>query len=1544
MMGSSSAVFVGDGSLLVRCAQAFLEAGHQVVAVASQDAAIRQWADARGLVSLQPGPDLAAQLAQTGFDYLFSVANLGILPVELIARADKLALNFHDGPLPRYAGLNAPAWALMAGERQHGITWHEMTERVDAGRIAQQVMFALARGETAFSLNTRCYEAGLAGFEALLADITRGEVPALQPQQGERSWFGRDRRPAALATLDLSRPAAELEALVRALDFGPYRNPLARPKLWLGDQLAGDRLSWIGVARAQPAGAAAAPGTVRSVEDGAVVVVTGAGDLRLEGLRDVQGGPLGAGLCAGMVLPSLPAAQRAHLEEQGPRIARGEAHWFRAWAAVAPPELAYPRRPVPGQLAASPEPLRLALDVPAQGASTAAAFCAWLGAITGQDQVSVLYADSALTTQAQGLEPWLTPWVPLTLQAPAAASAQQAVALAEAWIAAMHAAGPCTRDLPSRLGERHPQGAALARIALGLGGVPAPGGCELALLGDAQGLVLQLDAQVYSADTGVAMAAQLVGWLRAFAQGPARIDGISLLPPQEQQALAALNATQLPLQGPATVPEAIAAQAARTPAHAALVCGDQTLSYAQLMQQSGALAARLRARGVRPGDIVGLCLDRSPQLVVALLAIQQAGAAYLPLDPAYPRERLQFMVEDSRAPLVVASREHATALGLDGGRTLLLDDTQPHDHAVDDGLALASGDAAAYVIYTSGSTGKPKGVVVTHRNVMNFFAGMDARVPRDPPGRWLAVTSLSFDISVLELCWTLARGFTVVLHAGAAKAPKAAIDFSLFYFGGDNQSTPATRYKLLMEGARFADRAGFSSIWTPERHFHAFGGLYPNPAVAGAAIAACTTRLQIRAGSCVLPLHHPIRVAEEWAFVDNISQGRVGISFASGWQPNDFTIRPEAFADRKNAMLAGIDTVRRLWRGEKIAFPGPQGKDVEIQTLPRPIQPELPIWVTAAGNPETFEQAGALGCNMLTHLLGQSVEDVAGKLQLYHAAWRKAGHAGRGQVTLMLHTFVGDDEDLVRETVRQPMKDYLRGAMDLIRAAAWSFPTFVQRAAQDGKTPAEIMDAQPLTPDEMDALLEHAFGRYYGNSALFGTPARCVAMVEKLKAAGIDEIACLIDFGIDTDTVLTHLHHLKRLMDAVQGTTAAGARVSVADDIVAHAATHLQCTPSMASMLVADAAGRDALGRLQALLVGGEALPPKLARELRVLVPGAVLNMYGPTETTVWSTTSAVQADSEVTLGRPIANTRLSLRNARGRECPALVPGELWIAGEGVTRGYLHRPELTAERFVDEAGVRWYRTGDLVRRMPDGTLEFLGRIDHQVKIRGHRIELGEIEAALSAQPGVAQAVVVAQDDAAGEKVLAAWCTAAAGVALDMDAIRRALAQALPDIMVPRLLQQLPQLPLTPNGKVDRKQLPQWQAVPVPVSTSTAVAAPSVQAIVVPASAVSAAQGQLEQQIAAIWAQVLGLTSVGNDDNFFDLGGHSLLVVQVQRRLREATGQEVSITDMFRLPTIRALAAHLGGSAAAPTTVADAHDRASLRRAMRGRSTQPSAAA
>ena len=1517
----TSAVFVGDGSLLVQCAQAWRSAGHEVVAVASASEAHLGWAGEQGIPAIRIEPGWEAALAGLpGFDYLFSVANLRMLPTAVLARARKLAINFHDALLPRYAGLNATCWALMAQERSHGVTWHEMTARADAGRIVRQASFEISPQETALSLNAKCYEAGLASFTAIAQDLARGE-PTLVEQQGERQYFGRHRRPPALGTLDFSRPAAELVALVRALDFGQYPNPLGRAKV-----LAGDRL--LAVRGAEPTGqrSGATPGTVLSVQGDAVRVAAADADVLLTGVTDLQGHAT-SGLAPNDCL-ALPAAAVAQLAQRSESLARGEQHWTEVLHAATPVELPYPRRTHPAAGAAE---LTLPLQAPAHGATTLAAFHAWLAALTGQGTACVLYTDASLAEQARDLQPWLSDWVPVALQTDAATTTLQAVGAAESALARTRAAGPPTRDLPWRLGERQSPMPAIARVALSLRPCERPEGCELLVRPDAgeRSLELVLDGAAFDAETGMAMAAQLGAWLNAFAASDGPVSRVPLFGADEQRALDELNATQVAFDEQGAVHKAIAAQLARAPGQVVVTGAGDSLTAAQLDEQSTALAQRLLARGVRPGDIVGLCLPRTPQLLVAVLGVFKAGAAYLSLDPDYPQERLQFMVEDSQAPLVLASGATAAALQLPAQRLLRID--EPGAAApLPAALPAADPRRAAYVIYTSGSTGKPKGVVVTHRNVMNFFAGMDERVPRSDGARWLAVTSLSFDISVLELCWTLARGVAVVLHADDATAAGRATDFSLFYFASDENNEPKDRYRLLLEGARFADREGFAAVWTPERHFHAFGGLFPNASVTSAAIAAITSRVQIRAGSCVAPLHHPIRIAEDWAFVDNISQGRVGVAFASGWQPNDFVLMPEAFAKRQDEMLDRIDTVRRLWRGETVSFPGPKGEPVAIRTLPRPVQPELPMWITAAGNPKTFEQAGALGCRLLTHLLGQKVEDVAEKLALYRAAWLKAGHPGEGHVTLMLHTFVDPDEDRAREMARGPMKQYLRSAVDLVRQAAWSFPTFVERASASGKSPLEIMESAPLSEQDMDALLDHAFERYYGTSALIGTPQRCLELVGKVQAAGVDEIACLIDFGIAPDEVLASLPHLKAVMEASHAAQALPRRVTVAEQVLQHGVTHLQCTPSMAAMLLADSPGRAALSKLEVLLVGGEALPLEMATQLRGCVKGVLVNMYGPTETTVWSTTCQLdRVQDRVPLGRPIANTQLSIRTPWGAECPALVPGELCIAGDGVTDGYLHRPELTAERFVPDSkqpARRWYRTGDLVRRLPDGTLEFLGRMDHQVKIRGHRIELGEIESVLLRQDGVKQAVVVARTDSAGQHFLAGYVSPRPGATLQAARLREAVAQALPEIMVPQSVLVLPTLPTTPNGKIDRKLLPDPRAGSV--VRSGAIAAPPS----------AAPENALEKTIAAIWQDVLGLEAVGTTENFFDLGGHSLLVVQVQRRLREATGQEVSITDMFRLPTIQALAAHLGGGGAS-SAVAQGQSRAQARRMLRNRSLQ-----
>ncbi|NNC02670.1 amino acid adenylation domain-containing protein, partial [Corallococcus exiguus] len=544
---------------------------------------------------------------------------------------------------------------------------------------------------------------------------------------------------------------------------------------------------------------------------------------------------------------------------------------------------------------------------------------------------------------------------------------------------------------------------------------------------------LEYATDLFDADTVALIAGHLRVLLEAAVADPSRqVDALPWLSADESEHLLALSrGPDIEFPSDATLSSRFAAQVARTPDAVALVAGDGRLTYRELRARARAVAHTLRQRGVGPESVVGLCVDRSVELAVGMLGILEAGAAYLPLDPAYPAQRLAAMWEDSGAKVLVGPRRLEDVIAVPAERRLFLDDVAP---SVGADFVRSAGDARtlAYVLYTSGSTGRPKGVGVPHRTVMNFFRAMDAHVS-PCPGTWLAMTSISFDISVLELLWAWTRGFQVVL------APTG--------------------------------------------------------------------------------------------------------------------LEPAAFAD----------------------------------------------------------------------------------------------------------------------------------------------------------------------------LLER------------------------------------------------------------------------------HAVTHFQCTPSYARALVEEPRALHALSGLRQMLVGGEALPGSLASKLREHVP-ALLNMYGPTETTVWSSMHRVETDTAgtVSLGRPLANTGLHVLDALLRPVPVGVPGELFIGGEGVVRGYLGRPDLTAERFVPDAlreapGTRMYRTGDRVRWLADGTLEFLGRIDHQVKLRGFRIEPGEIEAALRTHPEVREAVVDVRDQR-----LVAYVVPAFG---DAGVLREHLRSRLPAYMVPSAFVGLDALPLTPNGKVDRHALP-----------------------------------------------------------------------------------------------------------------------------------------
>jgi amino acid adenylation domain-containing protein len=563
------------------------------------------------------------------------------------------------------------------------------------------------------------------------------------------------------------------------------------------------------------------------------------------------------------------------------------------------------------------------------------------------------------------------------------------------------------------------------------------------------------------------------------------------------------------------------AQVESDPDRVVVMYEGQQLTYGELNARADQLAHHLRRQGIGPDVLVGLCMERSIEMVVGLLGILKAGGAYLPIDPNYPRERIAFMLEDAQVSVLLTQQKLLECLPETQARRVRVDGDFPPDSsfpAVGPRLPVPDSQNLAYVLYTSGSTGRPKGVAITHRSAVNFLWAMREQLKPTGQELLLAVTSLSFDIALLELFLPLMVGARVVLAGGEIAHDGARLSALLERCGATlMQATPAT-WRMLLEG---------------------------------------------------------------------------------GW---------------------------------------------------------------------------------------------------------------------------------------------------------------------------------------------------------LGTPG--------LKA-----------------------------------------------------------------------------------LCGGEALSTELACGL--LKRGVVLwNLYGPTETTVWSAIHRVTGVvGPIPIGHPIANTEIYLLDAHLQPVPIGVPGEIYIGGAGLARGYLNRPELTAERFVpnsfsDQLGARLYRTGDLGRYQSDGSIVFLRRLDHQVKLRGFRIELGEIEARLAEHPEVREAAVVAREDLSGEKRLVGYVVA--GEEISPGALRDFLRERLPDYMIPSAFIFLDKLPLTPNAKIDRKVLP-----------TPEISAQLEDRYVAPRT-------PTEEILAGIWAEVLGVERVGIHDNFFDLGGHSLLLVQVHRRLEEAFRRPILIVALFQYPTLHTL--------------------------------------
>lgn len=347
------------------------------------------------------------------------------------------------------------------------------------------------------------------------------------------------------------------------------------------------------------------------------------------------------------------------------------------------------------------------------------------------------------------------------------------------------------------------------------------------------------------------------------------------------------------------------------------------------------------------------------------------------------------------------------------------------------------------------------------------------------------------------------------------------MQLSLMLFAGALAPTACRQYEIAIELAEFADREGLAGIWFPERHFTSFGAPYPNPMLILAALASRTRRLTLRTGSLVAPLHDPIRLAEELAMLDQLSGGRLETAFASGWHPNDYAFHPERYERRRESMFESIDVLKTLWRGDAYAARSGMGESIQIRTHPRPAQSLLPVWIAAAQNPETFRRAGERGEHVLTHVLDANLKLLADNIALYRQQREHAGHdPATGRVALMLHTFLGDDEAKVAATVRGPYGDYLKSIVPMAQGLA--------------SARARTVDLKKLNARQITQFVDCHYDRAVRGLSLIGTPDSARATLNTMHGLGVDEVACLVDFGVAGHHVLAQLPHLASLQASLR--------------------------------------------------------------------------------------------------------------------------------------------------------------------------------------------------------------------------------------------------------------------------------------------------------------------------------------------------------------------------------------------------------------------------
>ncbi len=1153
-------LFIGNQSRLIHCAQIVQEKGHHIMGVVSDDPTVKQWAEDSALHFVSMGANWQTAVSTRTFDYLFSIDNLAIVPESIIDQASHLAINFHDAPLPKYAGVHATNWAILNGEATHGVSWHVMAKEIDAGDIVKQALLPIQEDDTALTLNAVCYEKSIETFAELIDDIGAGRVQRTVQDLNGRSYFSRWRRPNTTGYIHWNTTAEKISQLVRALTVGPYQNRLGLAKISVGN-----KLFIVGQARILTEASAAPAGTILSMEEQSVHVSTQSNDIELTDFCSIEGEVQhstaflsAAGLRAGDILPMMSDGERTAVTQIHTQLAKHESFWTEQLTNLRPLILNTAQHatvwtaPITSSshTQAVPEKFLTFAKSINWERQLLAALTLYLSRISQMAAYSIHYSDNHLSQTIMGYDLFFAPHVPLNIVTQPQQTFEQfskqlgeQLRLTQKQLTYSHdlwVREPALNGMPVSPSQlpiaiRHLQNKG------DLSHHPMAHHLELIVLQDEREIIWRYQPDIFAAETIQKMVARLAVLLAGVAENPTlSMAQLPILTEEElTQLLVEWNQGEVSTTANEPIHRTFEQEVARDPHKTAVIFAnddpdspielDEQLTFTQLNQEANQLAHHLRLhQPIPPDTVIGICLERSLYSTTAFWAVLKAGAAFVFLDPHLPQERLHFMLDDAQVKTVITIKQWQNRLPTSCNLVLMDEHAPQIGQAPSNNLDVQPArNDLAYIVYTSGSTGLPKGVMIEHGGLMDRTIWHKAVGLSTREDRLIHSKPLSFDASYIELINSLMMGGSMVI------VPQAL-------------------------------------------------------------------QRNITATAVIIK--------------------KYDLTF--------FTMIP----------------------------------------------------------------------SMLTHLIEE---------------------------------------------------------------------------------PA-LKDCPEL-----------------------------------------------------------------RLISS-----------------------------------------------------GGEALPIALRDRILKEFDITLLNFYGPSEATIGVIMNECELGSPpdvVPIGRPIAQAKIYITDEHHQLVPIGAPGELLIGGSCVGRGYLNRLELTQQKFIadpfsDDPDAKLYKTGDLVRYLPDGKILFLGRIDNQVKIRGHRIELGEIETLMGQFDGVKTAVVIAREDQPGNKRLVAYIVPDTPQSVDVAQLKESLQQKLPEYMIPTAFVTLDALPFTNTGKIDHRALPQPTA-------SRAV----------PDTNFVAADGPIEEMVAELWEEILGVSPIGMHDSFFALGGHSLLAVKFVAQLRQEQEIELSIGQLFNYPTIAELA-------------------------------------